>query len=116
LIVTKQMSMLRRTFVNQLLLASYRIAGCRAYSTAGYGNATTSNPNLEGPPLDIEDPHDILAQKHTETGAPEARLSEEHPVREKKEKTEREREIKQQRKNFNSGDQESVRKYSEGCD
>lgn len=45
---------LRRVIANPRLFRFATVA--RPYSTAGYGNSTTSAQNTEQPPLDIEDP------------------------------------------------------------
>jgi hypothetical protein len=110
---------------------------CRAYSTAGYGNATTQQ-NPDQPPLDIEDPqvcflftslqnafiltiitkelHATPPQQQHELHKETQQTAPQSQPKEKKVKTEREKEIKQQRKEFNRGDQDSVRQYSQGCD
>jgi hypothetical protein len=55
-----------------------------------------------------------INQRHTD--AQQAQQQQQQAPPPKKEKTEREKEIKQQRKDFARGDQDTMRKYSEGCD
>eukprot|EP00026_Physarum_polycephalum_P020372 Phypoly_transcript_22911.p1 GENE.Phypoly_transcript_22911~~Phypoly_transcript_22911.p1 ORF type:complete len:109 (+),score=21.79 Phypoly_transcript_22911:107-433(+) len=108
--------MLRRVVSNRRMFRFGAVA--RPYSTAGYGNVTTSQQNPDQPPLDVEDPQELSATPppQFEKPAPPSKADAEYQAVQKKENAEHDQKVKQQRKDLNKGDQDAIRQYSAGCD